>query len=139
MSKPRFGWWAYAKNMVREYPQLQREYNQLHSPRITREFGAVAGGHGVSRSTETIALRKLPPSRQKEYDAVTKAIQTTQLLSSGPIRLKLIDMVYWKQSHTLDGAAYALNYSYIQAKRFHREFIYLVGVNRGLCEPEDIA
>lgn len=132
MSKPRYGWWSYAKYMVREYPALREEYRERQSQRITREIAAVAGGTVASRSTETTALRQLPPAKQAEYDAVTKAIEETKRMKTGPERLKLIDLVFWKQSHTLDGAAYVLNYSYENARRFHRDFLRLVGLYRGL-------
>ncbi len=31
MSKPRYGWWGYVKNMIRRYPSLKMEYEYLHS------------------------------------------------------------------------------------------------------------
>lgn len=139
MSKPRYGWWSYAKYMVRVYPALKREYQENQSVKITREIENVRGCTVVSRSTENCALRRLPSAKQAEYDAVTKAIEQTKLLKTGHERLTLIDMVYWKQSHTLDGAAYALGYSYENAKIFHGDFLRLVGLNRGLMDREDIA
>ena len=135
MSKPRYGWWSYAKYMVRVYPELKKEYQARQGARITREISCVSGCTTTSRSTENTALRQLPPAKQAEYDAVTKAIEATKLMRNGKERMALIDMVFWKQSHTLDGASCALNYSYEQGQRFHRDFLRLVGISRGL---EDI-
>ena len=137
MSKPRYGWWSYAKYMVRVYPELKAEYQERQNQRITREIAVVVGGTVASRSTENTALRQLSPAKQAEYDAVTKAIEATRRLKTGKERLALIDMVYWKQSHTLDGAAYALGYSYENAKRFHKDFLRLVGLYRGLMDLEE--
>lgn len=137
MSKPRYGWWSYAKHMVREYPTLKREYQEQQRQRITRDISAVPGYSVASRATENTALRQLSPAKQAEYDAVTRAVEQTKLLKTGHERLAIIDMVYWKQSHTLDGAAYAQGYSYENAKRFHRDFLRLVGLHRGLMDLEE--
>lgn len=139
MSKPRYYWWAYAKAIIRAYPELKKEHDRLHEQRVTQNVGQVGSNHSLSRSTEAVALKTLPKSKQAEYDAVSKAIQKTMLLKTGTERLKLIDMVFWKQSHNLDGAAYALDYSYENAQRFHRDFIFLVGLFRGLCDSDDVA
>ena len=92
--------------MVREYPKLKRE--QLDG--------------------------QLAPAKKAEYDAVQMALEQTKGLQTGKERLALIDMVFWAQSHTLDGAAYVLGYSTITAKRFHGDFLRLVGFHRGLVD-----
>ena len=139
MSKPRYGWWSYAKYMVRVYPELEEEYQDLQSQKIASEITRSLGKMNASRKTEKAALRQLSPAKQAEYDAVTKAIVRTKLLKTGRERLAVIDVVYWKQTHTLDGAAYAIGYSYENAKRFHKDFLRLVGLYRGLMDPEDVA
>lgn len=137
MSKSRYGWWSYAKYITRAYPALKKEYDELHRQSITSDTARIPSCTGfVSRSTENIALRQLSPARQADYDAVTKAIEETKRLKTGKERLQLIDMVFWKQSYTLDGAAYAIGYSYDQGKRFHKDFLYLVGLYRGLCDEK---
>ena len=133
MSKPRYHWWAYAKAIVRMYPQLKHDYEALHTQRITGDPERVPGGKGgVSRAVEITALRQLPPARQREYDAVTKAIELTKRRQNGVDRLTLIDLVFWKQSHNLEGAAIKLHLSDTTAKRYHTEFIRLVGFCYGL-------
>ena len=106
MSKPRYGWWSYAKYMVREYPTLKREHLD----------------------------HQLAPAKKAEYYAVLMAVEQTKGLQTGRDRLALVDMVFWSQSHTLDGAAYVLGYSAITAKRFHGDFLRLVGFYRGLVD-----
>lgn len=41
-------------------------------------------------------------------------------------------MVYWKNTHTLSGAAYQVNISYETAKIYQRQFIVAVAQNYGL-------
>ena len=136
MSKPRYHWWAYAKAMVRMYPQLKREYDALHAQRVTTTPDCVPGGKGgVSRVVEITALRQLPPARQAEYDAVTKAIELTKKRQNAADRLALIDLVFWKGTHKLEGAAMKLYISDSTARRYHTDFLRLVGFCRGL---EDI-
>lgn len=139
MSKPRYIWWGYAKNMVKRYPELKEEYNERKIQRTTRNFESTVKGTEASRTTENVALRQLPPAKQAEYDAVTKAIEKTKEKKNGEIRLLLIDMVFWKQSHTLDGAAYKIGYSYDMARKYQQEFLRLVGLYRGLMDLEEPA
>lgn len=137
MSKPRYGWWSYAKYMIRQYPSLKAEYQERQKQKVTREVESIYVGSVGTRVTENAALRQLPPAKQAEYDAVTKAIEKTKLLRTGEERLALIDMVFWRNSHTLDGAAYKLYLSYVTACRYHRDFIRLVGFCRGLADCEE--
>lgn len=132
MSKPRYYWWPYAKAMVKAYPELKREYESIHQQRITQSIISVSGCNCLSRTTEQTAIRQLPPARQREYDAVTKAIEQTKLRSSADERIALIDLVLWKQSHNIEGAAIKLHISDITARRYHRDFIQLVGFCYGL-------
>ena len=137
MSKPRYGWWSYAKYLTKKYPELKQEYDTIHSQHIAADLSKILGSSSnTSRSTEIVALLQLLPARQADYDAVTKAIEQTKRLKNGAERLRFIDMVFWKQSHNIDGAAYALGYSDITGKRFHSDFLRLVGFNRGLEDWE---
>lgn len=138
MSKPRYHWWAYAKAMVRMYPQLKREYDALHAQKVTTDTERVPGGKGgISRAVEITALRQLPPARQAEYDAVTQAIELTKKRQNGTDRLALIDLVFWKGTHNLEGAALKLYVSYETARRYHGDFLRLVGFCRGLEDMQE--
>ncbi len=133
MSKPRYHWWAYAKAMVRIYPDLKHKYDALHDQQIAVILQGLPGGKGgISRTTETTALRQLPPARQREYDAVTQAIEQTKRMRTGTERLAVVDMVLWKRSHNVDGAALQLYISETTARRYHSDFIRLVGFCYGL-------
>lgn len=139
MSKPRYRWWGYVKNVIRAYPELKREYDDLHTQSITANmFGTGANGGGVIRSMENIAMRELPGPKQSELNAVQKTIKLTEHLRTGKERLRLIDMVFWKRTHTLDGAAMALNISYDTAINYHGDFIMLVAYHKELVTLEEL-
>ena len=137
MSKPRYKWWGYIKAVIRSYPGLKKEYEDLHEQSITAKMSGMPGGGGVSRGTEDIAVRELPYTKQREYEAVRRSVEATMLMKTGKDRIGLVDMVFWKKSHTLSGAAYKLNISETTAQRYHGEFIRMVARFYGLLDKED--
>lgn len=134
MSKPRYKWWGYIRNVIRSYPELKREYDALHQQSVTANLSGMPGSGSVSRGTENIATRELPPTKQKEYDAVQQAIELTRRMPNGDLRLKIIDLVYWKRTHTVEGAAMVAGYSTDWGKLLHGDFIRLVAKNYGLMD-----
>lgn len=131
MSKPREPWWGHVLNIVRLYPAHKQKLDDMHRQSTTASFSDVPRVSGDGRSLERIALRTLHPEEQREYEAVTAAILKTQGLAHGSIVLRMIDLVHWKRSHTLDGAAMSLGISSATAKRYHAEFIRSVGISYG--------
>lgn len=91
MSKSRYGWWGYVKDMIRRY------------------------------STGDVS--------QSEKDAVDAAIAATEQMQNGPARLMVIDLVLWKGTHTLEGAALEVPCGYETAKRYQQNFIKSVAEN----------
>jgi hypothetical protein len=134
LSKTRYKWWGYIKAVIRAYPSLKKEYEELHEQSITAKMSSIPGGGEVSRGTEDIAIRELPHTKQREYEAVRRAIDATKRIESGDRRVMIIDLVYWKNSHTLAGAAMKAGYSYDRAKQMHREFIVTVARYYGLLD-----
>ena len=122
--------------MVRQYPDLKREYEDLHRQKITASMTGMPGGGSASRTTETVATRQLSPVKQKEFDAVEKAITKTKRQNNGKERLTVIELVLWKEATTIEGAAQKLYCSKETAWRYHRDFIRLVGCCYGLVDPE---
>ena len=111
------------KNVIRAYPDYCRELESMKEQSITAAYNSAPHGNGVSKPVEALALRELPKAEQKEYDAVVGAISMTKRLKDGEERLRLIEMVFWTKTHTLQGAAMACNVSYGTAKRWHNKFI----------------
>lgn len=136
MSKPRYGWWGYVKYIIRQYPRRKADYDELHRQSITPTLSGMPGGSDISRKTETTAAKELPRVEQKEYDAVRRAVETTQRLKNGFERIEIINLVYWKKSHTLEGAAFKVGYSYDRVKQMNNEFIRLVAGYYGLLDEK---
>lgn len=122
------------KGMIRRYPALKAEYADLHSQSVTPNYSGMPGGGTAGRATEDVAIRELPTTRQREYEAVRRAIATTERMKSSRDRLKVIDLVFWKRSHTLEGAALMVPCSYDTAQNYHAEFIKLVATFYGLMD-----
>lgn len=138
MSKPRYKWWGYIKNVIRAYPDLKKEYDALHEQSVTANMsGMPGGGSGVSRGTEDIAVRELPYTKQREYEAVRRAIEYTKHFRNGKERLEIINLMYWKNSHTLAGAGLQVGYGYDRAKQIHQEFVVAVATYYGLMDVEE--
>ena len=132
MSSPRYDWWPYIKGMIRRYPDMCRKYNELHSPCISPSLSGMPRGGDTTRQTETLALRDLPTTQVREYEAVRRAVETEE-----PKKLKLIDMLYWKKSHTVMGAADKMKIGERTARRWNGDFIRKVAFIYGLMDLED--
>ena len=134
MSKPRYDWWPYVKGMIRRYPALAMEYGALHTMPTTVSYTDHISGGAVSRSTEATAVRELPSTKQREYEAVRRAVETTGRYRNGADRLKVIKLVLWDRSHTLEGAAMVVPCHYKTAQGWHNEFIRMVADYYGLMD-----
>lgn len=128
MSKPRYRWWGFVRQMIRDYPALSDEWTELHSTSVTAKFsGSPSGGGGARRSVEDIALKQMPADDQRAYDAVRKAIDYTQYLPEGKRRLDLIRLAYWvEKPMPLKSAVLRLYISERTAKRWHGDFVRAV-------------
>ncbi len=136
MSKPRYKWWSYIKAVIREYPGLKKEYDALHEQTVTASMSGMPGSGNASRSTEMIAVRELPFVKQREYEAVRRAIECTKAMKNGELRIRIVDMVYWKKSHTVEGAAMRVGYSVDRGKQIHGDFVRLVAKFYGFMDTE---
>ena len=127
MSKPRYLWWDYMRKVIRVYPERKSEYDALHQQSVTANLSGMPGSGSVSRGTENIATRELPPTKQKEYDAVRQAVEITRRMQTGAARMRIIELVYWKSVKlTVEGAAMKVGYSPERGKQMHGEFVRLV-------------
>ena len=104
--KPMKIWWTYAKAMIRQYPQIKNDGE----------------------------IKKLSPIKQKEFEAVKKAIELTQKRRNAESRMQVIEAVLWNKGCTLAQAATRLYLSEGSAFRYHCDFILLVGECYGLVE-----
>lgn len=134
MSKPKHDWWPYVKGMIRRYPKLREEYAEIHNQSVTANYSGMPKGGGAGRTVESIAIRELPSTHQREYEAVRKAIEITMRYPNGIQRLKVIKMVLWDGQYTLEGAAVRVPCSWRTAAQWHGEFIRLVASCYGLMD-----
>lgn len=126
MSKPRYKWWGYVKWAIRDYPDKKEELAQMQRTSMTANYNAMPHGSEASRTTERVALRGFAGQKQREYDGVVSAIDETLTRADGVERLRLIDLIFWHKTHTLEGAAMQCNVSYATAKNWHNDFIRMV-------------
>lgn len=99
------------------------------SPNLT----GMPGAHGqASDPVADAALRELPEINRRELEAVRQAIEETRALPNGEERLEMVKLVFWKKTHTLDGAAMELHWSTRKLVEWHGEFIRCVAKYFGL-------
>lgn len=128
MSKPKYRWWGFVRKMIRDYPTLKKQWEEIHTQSAKEELSGMPKGGGTGRPIESVALRELPSDDEKVYDAVTQAIKITLLRPDGNERIALIRFVYWyDKRHLLKDAAYRLYISEDTAKEWHGSFVRLVG------------
>lgn len=133
VSKPRYDWWSYVKGMIRRYPDLCLKEKALRETTLSPNLSGQPSGKGKpSDPTAEAALRELPEINRRELEAVRKAIEETKELDTGEERLRMIRLVFWDKTHTLEGAAQKCNIAYVTACRWHKDFIMKVGINFGL-------
>lgn len=66
--------------------------------------------------------------------AVQRAIEQTERMENGGERLQVVDMVFFRQTHTLEGAALMVPCSERTARRWHTDFIKCVAKEYGLMD-----
>lgn len=134
MSRPRYRWWGYVKNVIRAYPELRKKLMEpIHTP-VTAKYGPQTGQNGAGRALEGAVAKRLSGRDVAEFEAVDAAIRETAKVENGEARLAIIDLVYWKRSHTLAGAGMQVGYSYQRARDMQQKFVCMVAENLGVKE-----
>ena len=129
MSRPRYKWWSYVKWMIRLYPERVAELRRRQEAAVTPNYNAMPGGSEPSRTTEELGTASLGRAVDREVVAVRRAIEETERMSTGEIRMGIIDLVYWKKTHTVPGACLACTVAERTGRRYHADFVYLVAKN----------
>lgn len=70
----------------------------------------------------------------REYEAVRKAVESTRKKPDGEDRMKVVELVLFKGTHLVPGAALKVPCSERTAKQWHGDFIREVAKNYGLLE-----
>lgn len=129
MSSPRYNWWPFVLNMIKDYPKRKMDYDDLHEQTVTASITGMTGGGSASRKTENTALRQLPAQEQREYDAVKSAVLRTKQAPDGSVRLKVIKLTLWRNQFTIPGVADRLHITESKAKQYFQRVS--LGVVRG--------
>lgn len=133
MSKPRYDWWSYVKGMIRRYPELCAKEKALHDVSLSPNNSGMPTGKGKhSDPTVDAAIRELPEINRRELEAVRRAIEETRRLDTGEERLRVIRLVFWDRTHTLEGAAMEMNRCKRTVIQWHGDFIRKVAYSFGL-------
>lgn len=121
-------WWTYVKHIVKEYPCLCGEMEELKQTSVTISYGARTRNGKIFRPVEEAALREMAPNKQKKYEAVTKAIELTKRCYplNGSDRLRIIELVYFGKNYSITKAAMAIPCHMNTASRWQSDFLRLV-------------
>ena len=119
-------WRDQARRAVMAYPRLHEELADLQRMSVTPRLSGMPGGGGTGRSTEDAALRQLPPEEQTAHDAVEHALRMMSLFRTAAKRRQLVELVYWRRTHTVYGAGVEIGVSEETAKRWNGDFLLCV-------------
>lgn len=121
-------WRKAARRALREYPRLKRKQGDAEQ-QITAQYTGVAVQHGASRVTENIALRStLTENEANIINAVETAMWMQQHYQNGAERVRMMELVYFKRTHTIEGAAEIVHYSPDALWRWNTEILTAVYV-----------
>ena len=129
MSRER--WRSRARAAVRRYPELIQAEADLRAGKITMTYNGMPSSPEAARKTEILALRELPLNDRRDLEAVRTALRVIERQNkNADLRYKLIDIVYWKRSHSVEGAAMKIHVSQDTAREWDQELIKLVDAFR---------
>jgi hypothetical protein len=127
------GWRSEARRALRDYPCIKRRQGE-NAMQITPVYGGAAVQHSASRTTETVALRSTLTEREENViSAVEFMLSMQRRYQNSAERLRMIELVYFKHTHTIDGAADIVHYSPDALWRWNGEILtaVYVGLKKG--------
>jgi hypothetical protein len=128
MSKYRYWWRPNVERLLKVYPYLKAREREGHAQAVTPAYSIVPGGGGARRTTEDAALKRPLNAREEEaVRAIDRAMEEIAKCRDGDVVLQIIQMVDFKRTHTIEGAATALYMHRNRAADKRTRFINLVG------------
>lgn len=131
MSRYKHWWYPNVARALKAYPALILKKDEIRRNSIIAKYSSDPRAGGATRSTEDVALRDLPPGEAAIVDAIAAALDEVSRRRDGFEVVRLVDLVYFRRSHTIQGAAIATNLTEITARRKLGDFINLVA--KKLC------
>ncbi|MBQ1577057.1 MAG: hypothetical protein IIZ83_08865 [Oscillospiraceae bacterium] len=121
-------WRSEARAALRQYPKLKRRQGENEAT-ITPVYGGAAVQHSASRTTEDVALRSTLTEREENIiSAVEFMLSMQRRYANSNERLRMVELVYFKHTHTIDGAADVVHYSPDALWRWNGEILTAVYV-----------
>lgn len=131
MSKYKHWWFPNVARALKAYPALIAQKDALQRQKIIAKYSPDPRAGGSTRATENAALKDLPPGEAAIVDAISSALDEISRRRDGDEIIRLIDLVYFRQTHTLQGAALSLAMSERTAQRKNGDFIQLTAKKLG--------
>ena len=123
------GWRAEARRALRDYPRIKRRQGETGEMQITPMYGGAAVQHSASRTTENVALRSTLTEREENIiSAVEFMLAMQRRYVNSKERLRMVELVYFKHTHTIEGAAGEVHYSPDALWRWNGEILTAVYV-----------
>lgn len=121
-------WRSQARRALRDYPRLKKKQS-ANGYQITPVYGGLPVQHEASRVTEDVALRsQLTEAEANAISAVEFAMQMQSAYYNSEARLKMLRLVYFKRTHTMQGAAMECGYSIETVWKWNTEVLAAVYV-----------
>jgi len=112
--------------VIKEYPKKQAMINAAISDVIYKSKGEVCRSPSPSSPTQSKAMQiysdKYIQRLEQELEAVDFAIQELRKLHDWETAYTVIDMLYFRQTHTVDGVVQALNISQRKTEKIIKAF-----------------
>lgn len=119
-------WRQQARRALRAYPRLKAKEREIEQ-QITPVYGGATVQHGASRTTEDVALRsRITDSEWNMISAVELALNMQKHYPNAAQRVKMVELVYFRGTHTIAGAAIECNYSEDALWRWNTEILTAV-------------
>ena len=121
-------WRSEARTALRLYPKLKRRQNE-NDMQITPVYGGAAVQHSASRTTENVALRSTLTEREENIiSAVEFMVAMQSRYYNAEARMKMLSLVYFRRTHTMQGAAMEVGYNINTVKSWNTEMLTAVYV-----------
>lgn len=121
-------WRSEARAALRQYPKLKRRQGENEAT-ITPVYGGAAVQHSASRVTEEVALRSTLTEREENIISAVEFMLTMQRrYYNADARMRMLKLVYWSRTHTMQGAAMEVGYNINTVKAWNTEMLTAVYV-----------
>lgn len=122
-------WRGEARKALRDYPRIKKRQSLLTSQQITPVYGGAAVQHSASRTTEDVALRTTLTEREENVvSAVEFMLNMQSRYYNADARMRMVRLVYWARTHTLQGAALEVGYNINTIKAWNTEMLTAIYV-----------